>query len=301
MRSVGVYYQAVRVSPFGEGFETASIFTRKAPMEWPRISIVTISFNQAQFLRAAIESVLAQEYPNLQYIVVDPGSSDGSREIVESFGNRVAEKVFEPDKGPGDGLNKGFARADGEILGYLNADDILLPGALKSAARLFCDHPKVDVFSGHCQIIDADGRVLRESYSDPFRPNRVLHRAANLMQPSTFFRRSAYQRTAGFNPSNRLDWDTELFIDMHAKGVSFARCDEMFSGYRLHSTTVTSQRKNALFLPVELRRLFEQKRGRPWAWYDHPIRWGYLLLKYLGNPRWIRERLLRGRVAGRSG
>ncbi len=268
-------------------------------MNSPRVSIVTISFNQAQFLPAAVESVLGQDYANLQYIVVDPGSTDGSRDIVASYGDRIAVKVFEPDRGPGDGLNKGFSHADGEIFGYLNADDVLLPGALRSVVELFTDHPEVDVFSGHCQMIDADGNVLRESYSDPFRPNRVLHRAANVMQPSTFFRRIAYEKTGGFNIANRQDWDTELFLDMHASGARFDRCEAMFSGYRLHSTTLTAQRRNMLFLPKDLQRLLEDKRGRKWSWYDHPTRWAYLLMKYLGNPRWIRERLMRGRVAGR--
>jgi len=270
-------------------------------MELPRISIVTISYNQAAFLRAAIDSVLDQKYPALQYIVVDAGSTDGSREIVESYRERIAVKIFEPDRGPGDGLNKGFSHANGEILGYLNADDILLPNALNTVARLFVENPDVDVFSGHCQIIDAAGNVLRESYSDRFRPDRVLHRAANVMQPSTFFRHGAYDKTGGFNVANRLDWDTELFVDMHARGARFAHCEALLSGYRIHATTVTAQRRNSLIVPKELRRLLEQKQGRPWAWYDHPIRWMYLLLKYLGNPRWIRERLFRGRVAGRSG
>ncbi|RIK83994.1 MAG: glycosyltransferase [Planctomycetota bacterium] len=270
-------------------------------MKPPRISIVTISFNQAEYLRAAIDSVLGQGYPNLQYIVVDPGSTDGSREIIDSYAERISVKVFEPDRGPGDGLNKGFARADGEIYGYLNADDVLLPGALHTVVEAFARRPDVDVISGHCQIIDGRGQVLRESYSDPFRPNRVLHRAANLMQPSTFFRRRAFNRTSGFNVANRLDWDTELFVDMYAQGAKFARCDAMLSGYRLHTTTVTAQRRNSLILAQDWRKLLEAKLGRAWAWYDHLLRWGYLVLKYLGNPRWVRERLLRGRVAGRSG
>jgi len=268
-------------------------------MELPRISMVTISFNQARFLRATIDSVLHQRYPNLQYIVVDAGSTDGSREIIESYGNSISVKVFEPDRGPADGLNKGFSHADGEILGFLNADDILLPGALHTAAQLFIAHPNIDVFSGHCQIIDAEGKVLRESYSDRFRPNRVMHRAANLMQPSTFFRRRAFEKTSGFNVANRLDWDTELFIDLHARGAKFACCEAMWSGYRIHGSTVTSQRRGSLIVAKELRELFERKRGRTWAWFDHPIRWSFLVLKYLSNPRWIRERVLHGPVAGR--
>lgn len=265
----------------------------------PRISIVTISFNQASFLPLAIDSVVEQQYPNLQYIVVDAGSTDGSREIIESYGQRISVKIFEKDRGPGDGLNKGFARTDGEILGFLNADDILLPHALETVGQYFLTHPDVDVVSGHCHIIDAQGNVLRDSYSDRFHPGRVMYRAASLMQPSTFFRKQAYDKCGGFNAANRLDWDTELFVDLHAAGARFARCEAMLSGYRIHSSTVTAQRRNKLVVDQDLRRLFEQKRGRAWAWFDHPIRWSFLVLKYLQNPRWIRERLLRGRIAGR--
>lgn len=269
-------------------------------MTLPTISIVTISFNQAQYLREAIDSVLNQEYPRLQYVVVDPGSTDSSRELIDSYGPKIAERVYERDSGPADGLNRGFARATGDVLGYLNADDVLLPGTLQKVAEFFTSYPNVDVVSGHANIIGPDGQTLRESYSDRFRPSRVLYRAANVMQPSTFFRREAYARTNGFNVANRLDWDTELFLDMHAHGAVFANVDEVFSGFRLHATTVTSQHRNSLILRQELRSLFENRRGRRWKWYDHPIRWSYLAAKYLGNPKWIRERLFRGRVAGRS-
>jgi glycosyltransferase involved in cell wall biosynthesis len=269
-------------------------------MTLPRISLVTISFNQAQFLPLTIDSVLDQQYPNLQYIIVDPGSTDGSREIIEKYGDRISVKVFEKDRGPGDGLNNGFARADGEILGFLNADDVLLPNALNTVGQYFLAHPDVDVVSGHCHIIDAAGKMLRQSYSDRFRPRPVMYRAATLMQPSTFFRRRAYEKTGGFNIANRLDWDTELFVDLHAAGAKFARCEAMLSGYRLHPSTVTAQGRNKLILGKEYFQLFEQKCGRAWAWFDHPIRWSYIVLKYLRNPRWIRECLLRGRVAGRT-
>ena len=270
-------------------------------MTLPTISIVTISFNQEQFLRQAIESVLSQNYQSLQYIVVDPGSKDGSRELIDSYGSRVTVRVYEPDSGPADGLNHGFGKASGEIMGYLNADDILLPNVLEKVAEFFSRTPDIDVVSGSCLIIDAHGRTLRESYSDRFRPNRVMYRAANIMQPSTFFRRDAFLRTNGFNVANRLDWDTELFIDMHDKGAAFATMNSMLSGFRIHETTVTAQHRNSLFLRKELRQLFEKKRGRAWRWYDHPIRWGYLAAKYAGNPKWISNRLLKGRVAGRSG
>lgn len=262
-------------------------------------SLVTISFNQAQFLRATIESVLTEKYPRLQYIVVDPGSTDGSREIIDSYGDQIDVKLFEPDRGPGDGLNKGFARATGSILGYLNSDDVLLPGSLDKMDRAFVEHPQADVISGHAHIIDAEGRFLRESYSDRFAVNPIIYRAACLMQPSTFFRQECYARTAGFNVDNRFDWDAEMFVDLKLAGARFIRINEFLSGYRIYPSTVTAQRKMRLIVEPRARLLLEQKRHRRWKWYDHPRRWAYLAWKYLREPRWIRERLFRGKVAGR--
>ena len=99
----------------------------------PRVSIVTISFNQAAFLERAIRSVVEQNYPLVEYIVVDPGSTDGSRDIIEKYRSRISKIIYEKDSGPANGLNKGFEAASGEIFGYINADDAYLPGALSKA------------------------------------------------------------------------------------------------------------------------------------------------------------------------
>ena len=102
-----------------------------------KLSVVTVSFNQRQYLEEALISVLAQDYPAIEYIVVDPGSTDGSRELIECFRDRLASILFETDQGAADGLNKGFQRASGDIFGFLNSDDVLLPGAMKSISRAF--------------------------------------------------------------------------------------------------------------------------------------------------------------------
>ena len=107
-----------------------------------KVSIVTISFNQARFLRRAITSVLSQDYPDIEYIVVDPGSTDGSREIINAYGPRLASVIFDPDDGPADGLNRGFQLATGDVLAYINADDALL-------TQVRCAKPST--ISGHIQ------------------------------------------------------------------------------------------------------------------------------------------------------
>src|SRR5215217_6342515 len=151
-----------------------------------KISIVTISFNQAPFLEQTICSVLEQDHPHVEYIVVDPGSTDGSREIIERYRDRIDKIIFEADKGPADGLNKGFAHASGDVFGFLNSDDMLEPGALSDAARYFETHPEVDVVSGHSWVIDAEGRKKRRFYSDQFSLRMTAYGACYLAQPSTF-------------------------------------------------------------------------------------------------------------------
>src|SRR5208282_5630994 len=110
----------------------------------PAVSIVTLSFNQGAFLGECIESVLEQKYSGLEYIVVDPGSSDQSREVIARFGAQISRILLAPDDGPADGLNHGFERARGEIFGYINADDRLAPNCLHKVARFFESHPEVD-------------------------------------------------------------------------------------------------------------------------------------------------------------
>ena len=122
-----------------------------------RVSIVTISFNQARYLPRAIASVLSQDYTDIEYIVVDPGSTDGSRGIIERYEHRLARVVLDPDDGPADGLNHGFAFATGDVVAYINADDALLPGAVRQAVDYLIANQDVDVVYGDGYIVDADG------------------------------------------------------------------------------------------------------------------------------------------------
>ncbi len=267
-----------------------------------KVSIVTISYNQVEFLERTIGSVLGQNYPNLEYILVDPGSTDGSRELIKRYREKLAHVVFEADAGPSDGLNKGFSLATGDILGFLNSDDILYPGSISSAARFFQEHPGVDVVSGHAKIIGPDDRVLRNAYSDPMSIKRSLYSAAFLIQPSTFFRRSAFVQVGGFNVNNRVTWDGELFFDMARAGCRFARSKKIWSGYRLHSASITTS-----WNPDEHRkrdevihRRFQQVLGREPNQWDKVITRAYQICRRVLNPRDTVERLFRGPIFRRK-
>jgi glycosyltransferase involved in cell wall biosynthesis len=264
-----------------------------------KVSIVTISFNQAEFLERAIRSVVEQDYPDIEYIVVDPGSTDGSRDIIERYRSRIARVIYEPDRGPADGLNKGFACATGDILAFLNSDDVLLSGAVRSAVA-FLNSNEVDVVSGHAMVIDAEDRKLRTAYSEAFSLKMYAYGACVLVQPSTFFTREIFERVQGFNVENKATWDGELWVDMGLLGARFALADEVWSGYRLHSQSITSSRKLRQQQQEGHQRMFRKILGRDSSDTDRLVARACRVRKHLRSPRALYERIVRGPISGRS-
>ena len=261
-----------------------------------RVSIVTISYNQALFLEQAIRSVLEQDYPDIEYIVVDPGSTDGSRSIIESYRERISQIIFEPDDGPADGLNKGFRHATGQILAFLNSDDFLLPGAIAYIVCYFQDNPNVDVLTGHAIVVDANSQNIRKIYGHSFGLLESAYNAGFAIQPSTFFKASAFRRTNGFNKQNKVAWDDELFIDMKIKGMRFKFINEFLSVYRVHSSSITGK-------PNDLHRAngvkyrqqrFEKIMGRKQNRMDPVFRKIFWGLKLVRNPLETLERICYG-------
>jgi glycosyltransferase involved in cell wall biosynthesis len=240
-----------------------------------KISIVTLSFNQHAYLREAIESVLGQEYRDLEYIVVDPGSSDSSRETIQNYSAAISQTVFEPDRGPSDGLNKGFSRATGEVLGFLNADDLLLPGSLQKVADFFAHRPNCDLAFGNGFIIDGEGRRVRHVRARDFTVRRYLLGGARFLQQSTFFRRAAFIRTAGFNLANRTSWDGELFLNMVKQGVTVGYIDADLAAFRIHSTSISGSGRLLTAYREDCRRIFQEIMGRSRRFDDECWRLGY--------------------------
>lgn len=206
----------------------------------PSISLVTISFNQAHFLSECIESVVSQKAPGVEYIVVDPGSEDGSRELLRARKPDIDHLVLEPDTGPADGLNKGFARASGDIFGFINADDRLLPSAIDYVRRYFAAHPEVDVLCGAIRIIDEKGRAsLRCRIADRFNVRRYAAGLCIVAQQATFFRSSAFELVGGFNEANRVAWDGELLADLALVDARFARVRKVLGDFRVYRGTIS--------------------------------------------------------------
>lgn len=180
--------------------------------EKPKISIVTCSFNQARFLESTICSVLQQEYEALEYIVIDGASRDGSKEIIERYQSELAYWVSEPDDGQTDALIKGFARATGDIQGWLCSDDLLLPGALDAVSTFFEKNPDVNVVYGDALWIDAAGRPIRAKREIPWNLFVFLFDHNYLAQPSVFWRRSLYEQAGGLDRQWNLAMDADLWL-----------------------------------------------------------------------------------------
>ncbi|MHA1569774.1 MAG: glycosyltransferase family 2 protein [Alphaproteobacteria bacterium] len=254
------------------------------PKVSPRVSIITICFNQAPFLERAIRSVIDQDYPEIEYIVVDPGSTDGSRDIIERYRDRIDKIVLDPDDGPPDGLNKGFAVASGEILGYLNADDAFLPDTLGAAVDALGAHPNWDVVTGNGYMVDRAGRVTREFRSTRFSLWSQAYGAVVIMQQATFFRRAAFAATDGFNPDNRTSWDIELLIDMALAGKRIGRAKGHWGVFRIHDDSITGSQTLAATSRQNWDRMFEKIMGRPRRLADKPLRLLARLVKWVRHP-----------------
>lgn len=206
-----------------------------------KISIVTISYNQIYYLKDCIESVIFQDYENIEYIIVDPGSTDRSRELIESYSNKISKIIFEPDVGAADGLNKGFKYATGDIYYFLNSDDMLLPGALKKVAQFFQLNSDIDVLVAHGYRLENNKRISIKS--DHWNLCYFAYGANCIFQQATFFRASSYINVKGFNTKNVTSWDGELWLDMALSGAKFGLINEHFGVFRIHPDSISGSNR----------------------------------------------------------
>jgi glycosyltransferase involved in cell wall biosynthesis len=237
-----------------------------------KISIVTLSFNQRAYLQQAMDSVVSQGYPDLEYIVVDPGSTDGSRELIHEYSSQITAAIFEPDQGASDGLNKGFARATGEVFGFLNADDILYPGSLQRVGSFFRTHPECDMAMGNGYKIDGQGRKTRHYVARDFSVRRFFYGGTQWLQQSTFFRSSAFQQSPRFNTQNRTSWDGELFLNLASRGAKIGYIDADLGGFRIHGESISGSGRLNEQYQKDCQRIFRQMTGRDWQKTDELVR-----------------------------
>jgi glycosyltransferase involved in cell wall biosynthesis len=205
----------------------------------PKISIVTPSFNQGDFLEETIRSVLEQDYPDLEYIIMDGGSTDRSVDIIRKYADRIAFWVSEPDAGQSDALRKGFSRATGEVFGWLNSDDTLAPGTLRRVGKFFAAHPDVDLTYGNMYLVDPSGRRLYTAY--PLLDLRILvYENRFIPQQAMFWRRGLYERVGGVNPELRFAMDFELTVRFLRAGAQVAKIHKPLANFRFHPDAKSS-------------------------------------------------------------
>ena len=205
---------------------------------WPRITIVTPSFNQGQFIEETITSVIGQHYPNLEYIVMDGGSSDETVEVIKRYERHIHHWQSEKDGGQAAAINAGFARSSGDILAWLNSDDFYLPGALHFIAAQM-NANQAQIVTGNCfHFVENEARAHGSDV--------VKHHARSdlklwdyIVQPSSFWTRQAWQQTGKLNEDLNFAFDWEWFIRCQKSGVEFSARQKYLSAYRFHGAHKT--------------------------------------------------------------
>lgn len=208
-------------------------------MNYIKISIVTPSFNQAAFIERTILSVINQNYPNLEYIIIDGGSNDGSVEIIKKYEKHLTYWVSEKDKGQSHALNKGFSKASGDIFAYLNSDDIYLPNTLSIVAQKFQENENIDIIYGHAKLIDQNDNKIGLCVALPYKLKEHMNGVFSIPQPSSFWRKKVYEKLGGFNIDNHSCMDAEFFALASAYNFRFKNINMVLAGFRVHASSKT--------------------------------------------------------------
>ena len=246
----------------------------------PLISIVTPSFNQARYLEATIQSVLSQNYPRMEYIIVDGSSTDGSVEIIKKYESKLAWWISEKDQGQTDAINKGFARAKGDFLAWLNSDDTYEPNALPSAVNFLQAHPEVGLAYGDANYINEDGHVIGRFPAAQTDLVRLRRGYVHIPQQAAFFRADSWRAVGPLDPSFYFAMDYDLWVRL-AMRSQVKYVPQTWANFRLHTSgkTISADdrcwpemlrvhyRDGGKFLSVIVAKYFIRKLIAPfWSW-----------------------------------
>jgi glycosyltransferase involved in cell wall biosynthesis len=239
-------------------------------MDWPRITIVTPTFNRVEFLQECIESVLSQDYPNLEYIICDGGSKNPTLlDLIRKYEGRLAWWDSVPDRGHAEAIRRGFERSTGEVMNWLCSDDYFLPGALRAVGTLFREQPRTDVVYGHSRAIDAAGRTIKENRAIPYLEWAAFTTSC-LYQPAAFWTRRLYDQVGG--KVGGPNWENvvyepnvELFCRFQKSRAQFRRIQVPLTALRVHDGAVGATQL------ASMRRVATQTFRRFYPICGHPL------------------------------
>ena len=210
----------------------------KKNFSYPKISIITPSYNQGEFLERTILSVLNQNYPNLEYIIIDGGSNDESQEIIKKYQKYISYWVSESDNGQSHAINKGMMLATGDIYAYLNSDDIYFPRTFDFIDKFYKKQSEEwDILYGHCYIINACDKMKKISIAFQFDLKEYGYGINFIPQPSSFWKKDLF-KTIKFNENSKVCMDAEFFVNAYINGFKFKKVNRILSCFRIHDKSI---------------------------------------------------------------
>ena len=261
------------------------------PAPCPRVSIVTPVRNQAAYIGATLESVLSQRCPGLQYIVMDGASDDGTAQAIAGYRDRLAHFTSAKDEGQADAIDRGFAKSDGEVMGWVNGDDLLLPGALAHVTAYFARHPEVDVVFGDRIVVDEAGRDVGR-WVLAAGAEKLLSYVDFVPQETLFWRRRIWERAGGrVDKGFRFAMDWDLLVRLRDAGAHFAHIPRFLGGFRVHAAQKTHAEIGATGF-AEMDRIRERCLGRIPSRHEVALRAAPWVARQLAVD--LRDRFARG-------
>lgn len=217
----------------------------------PLVTIVTISYNQAEFLERTILSVVNQTYKNIEYIIFDGGSTDGSVELIEKYKDYFTYINIGPDGGAANALNSAFNLATGELHAYINSDDELNLNTVEAWVKAFEMYPDSDIIYGDIDIVDENGKPstlpgkrVSTFLAGPYTPRIGYCGASAIPQQASCARAHLFKDIGGFEPTNRSSWDGEFFVDAAIRGAKFKRISGVMAKFRVHGESISGTNKH---------------------------------------------------------
>ncbi len=236
-------------------------------MNLPKISVITPSYNQGQFIEETILSVIGQDYPNLEYIVIDGGSNDNTVDILKKYEKQFAYWVSEKDSGQSEAINKGFKKATGEIVCWLNSDDIFIKDALHKVVKFFNENQELDLVNGQLILIDEHSRILSSNFNIEQNKWYAKHGIYYISQPSLFWKREIFDKVGFLREDFHASMDLDFLIKIFKNNFKVGHLEKILAGFRIHNSSKSSAGwDNVSFLRdlIELKKIHgKDYGGRP--------------------------------------